>query len=210
MRRFSSWIQGGLILLMSSSGVAADSQAPGQGKKIIFLGDSLTEGYQLESSDAFPSVVCQKLSEKKKAVTCVNSGVSGNTSKGLLSRLDWALKSKPDVAVLSIGSNDGLRGLSVSETKKNLIQIVKRLKEERIPILLTGQRMPPNYGQEFAKQFEKIFAEVAKSESLPLMPFLLEGVAGHPKLNLPDGIHPNKEGYRIVAENLIKYLEPLL
>lgn len=183
-----------------------------QGKKIVFLGDSLTEGYLLSSpAQAFPDLVCQRLKMKlKKEFVCINSGVSGNTSRGLLSRLDWALKASPEVAIVSIGSNDGLRGIPIKETKKNLQKIVEKLKEKKIRVLLTGQKMPPNYGKEFLAPFEAVFRDVAKTEKVPLMPFLLEGVAGQSEMNLPDGIHPNSNGHKVIADNLLKFLEPLL
>ncbi|MBX9769714.1 MAG: arylesterase [Bdellovibrionales bacterium] len=207
MKPFSLFIYSHLLLSFSVVGFA-----DAQNKKIVFLGDSLTEGYQLDSPDqAFPALICQKLKLKlEKDFGCINSGVSGNTSKGLLSRLDWALKANPEIAVVSIGSNDGLRGIVVKETKKNLQSIVEKLKAKKIRVLITGQKMPPNYGKEFLAQFEAVFSEVAKSEKVPLMPFLLEGVAGRAELNLPDGIHPNKEGHKIIADNLLKFLEPLL
>ncbi len=179
--------------------------------KILFLGDSLTEGFQLESSDqAFPALVCKKLLSARPGISCINSGVSGNTSKGLLSRLDWALKVSPKIAVVSIGSNDGLRGIPVEETEKNLRKIITSLKARKIKVLLTGQKMPPNYGKEFQSRFEKVFETVARQEKIPLMPFLLEGVAGQTRMNLADGIHPNKDGHRVIADRLMKYLEPLL
>jgi acyl-CoA thioesterase-1 len=201
-----------LMLLISLLWNCNTAGASASDLKIVFLGDSLTEGYQLDSPEqAFPFLICQKLNARaQKKFTCINSGVSGNTSKGLLSRLDWALKANPEVAVVSIGANDGLRGLPVKDTKKNILEILEKLRAKKIRTLLAGQKIPPNYGKDYQLKFEAIFQDISKTEKVSLMPFLLEGVGGKPELNLADGIHPNKDGHKIIAERLLKFLEPLL
>lgn len=174
---------------------------------ILILGDSLAEGYGLDESMAFPRVVEKKLIEKKKNVKVINGGVSGATSASGIQRLKWHLKKPVDVLLLELGANDGLRGLSVPDTKKNLKEIIKFAKEKKVKVMLLGILMPPNYGADYTGQFEKMYKDVAKEEQVPFLPFLLDGVAGNAKLNLPDGIHPNQKGHEVIAEKVVKFLE---
>ncbi len=174
---------------------------------ILILGDSLAEGYGLDESMAFPRVVEKKLIEKKKNVKVINGGVSGATSASGIQRLKWHLKKPVDVLLLELGANDGLRGLSVPDTKKNLKEIIKFAKEKKVKVMLLGILMPPNYGADYTGQFEKMYKDVAKEEKVPFLPFLLDGVAGNAKLNLPDGIHPNQKGHEVIAEKVVKFLE---
>lgn len=184
-----------------------------QGSQVIlFFGDSLTAGYGLDPEEAFPALVEQQLAHGEHNVKVVNAGSSGETSAGGLSRIDWILRQPVDVFVLELGANDGLRGLPLAETKKNLQAILNKVKAKypKVKILLTGMMVPPNMGKEYSDGFKKIYPELAKANQATLMPFLLEGVAGNEKLNQADGIHPNAEGHKIVAENLIKVLKGLL
>ncbi len=181
-------------------------------KMILFFGDSLTAGYGLSPEEAFPALVERQLNKDRNLCKVVNAGLSGETSAGGLSRIDWILRQPIDVFVLELGGNDGLRGLPLEETKKNLQAIIDKvkIKNPKAKIVVMGMMVPPNMGNDYTTQFKAIFPELAKKHKATLMPFLLEGVAGNEKLNLPDGIHPNIEGHKIVAENVVKVLSPLL
>lgn len=178
-----------------------------EGKTILFLGDSLTEGYQLQKEEAFPALIEKELRKKDPSVKVINGGVAGATSASGLKRLDWYLKSRPDIMVLALGANDGLRGIKVEETEKNLSAAVKEAQKRNIKVILAGMMIPTNMGEDYRTKFKNVFPKVASTYKLPLIPFLLEGVAGVPKLNLPDGLHPNPAGYEIVAKTVLKYLE---
>lgn len=183
--------------------------------RILILGDSLTEGYGVSAQQAFPSLLEKKLndefsSDKNRSYEIINAGISGSTSSGGVSRIEWLLKSKPDFLILALGGNDGLRGVPVEETKNNLEKIILAAKSKDIPTLLAGMKMPPNYGIEYTREFSKQFEDLANQENVPLIPFLLEGVGGNPAMNLPDRIHPNPAGHQKIAEtvyqNLINHL----
>jgi acyl-CoA thioesterase I len=174
---------------------------------IAILGDSLTEGYGLAKDSAFPSLLEKKLKTDSPNAKVINAGVSGSTSAGGVSRLDWVLKSKPDILIVALGSNDGLRGLSTKELQNNLLKIVKAAKERKVKVLLLGMKVPPNYGKNYDKEFEGVFERVAKLEKIPFLPFLLEDVAGRSNLNLPDGIHPNEKGHAILADRLYPFVK---
>lgn len=183
--------------------------------RILILGDSLTEGYGVSAQQAFPSLLEKKLndefsSDKNRSYEIINAGISGSTSSGGVSRIEWLLKSKPDFLILALGGNDGLRGVPVEETKNNLEKIILAAKSKDIPTLLAGMKMPPNYGIEYTREFSKQFEDLANQENVPLIPFLLEGVGGNPAMNLPDRIHPNPAGHQKIAQtvyqNLINHL----
>lgn len=180
------------------------------GETILFLGDSLTEGYQLAKEDAYPALVEKELKKTHKDIKVINGGVSGATSASGMKRLDWYLKAKPDIMVLALGANDGLRGMKLSETEKNLTSVIEKARGRNIDIILAGMKMPTNMGEKYRAEFEAIFPKLAKKYSLPLIPFLLEGVGGKPELNLPDGIHPNPKGHEVMAKTVLKVLEPEL
>lgn len=181
-------------------------------KVILFFGDSLTAGYGLSPEEAFPSLVEKQLIKNGKSVKVINAGLSGETTAGGLSRIDWILRQPIDVFVLELGGNDGLRGLPLEQTKKNLQAIIDKVKAKypTVKIVVVGMMVPPNMGKDYTAQFNAIFPAIAKKNKATLMPFLLEGVGGNEKLNLPDGIHPNVEGHKIVAANVVKILTPLL
>jgi acyl-CoA thioesterase-1 len=181
-------------------------------KNILFFGNSLTAGYGLSSDEAFPAIAAELLQQKGKAVKVINGGLSGETSAGGLTRIDWMLRQPVDILVLELGANDGLRGLPLEQTRLNLQGIINkaRAKNPKIKIVIAGMMVPPNMGPEYSEKFQQLFKDLAQKNQAVLIPFLLEGVAGHPHLNLPDGIHPNAAGHRIVAQTVLQYLEPLL
>ena len=182
-------------------------------KNILFFGDSLTAGYGLDDpSNAFPGVIQRKIDSLKLPYAVINAGVSGETTAGGLARIDWVLKQKIDIFVLELGANDGLRGVPVAETTKNLQSIIDKVKA-RYPgakIVLTGMQVPPSMGHDYIISFKNLFPELAKKNKIALVPFLLAGVGGNPKLNQPDGIHPTAEGAKIVANNVWKVLQEKL
>jgi acyl-CoA thioesterase-1 len=179
---------------------------------ILFLGDSITAGNGLDLSQTFPALIQQKIDAKGWRFKAVNAGQSGDTSAGALDRLNWLLKNPVEVLVLELGGNDGLRGLPVETTRKNLQLIIDRTKEKypSAKIVIAGMKVPPNMGREYGDKFEAIYADLARKNKAPLIPFVLEGVGGVPALNLPDGIHPTAKGQEIVAATVWKTLEPVL
>jgi acyl-CoA thioesterase-1 len=181
-------------------------------RTILFLGDSITAGFGLDPSEAYPALIQQKIDAKHWQFKVINAGQSGDTTAGGLSRLDWLLKNRIDVLVLELGGNDGLRGLPVETTRKNLQTIIDRCKAKYpgIKIVLAGMKVPPNMGGDYGKPFEAMFPDLAKKNNAALVPFILEGVGGVRELNLPDGIHPTTKGQAIVAANVWKALEPVL
>jgi acyl-CoA thioesterase-1 len=180
-------------------------------QKVLFLGDSLTEGYGVPKDKAFPALVGVQLkADGYTGVEVVNAGISGSTSASGESRLRWHLKGKFNRVLIALGGNDGLRGLSVSETKKNLEKVILLAQKNHIQVLLAGMQMPPNYGKKYTEEYKDLFFSLARLYHLPMIPFLLEGVAGHPELNQSDGIHPNENGHRKIAEQVTLKLKELL
>ena len=202
------------LLLAAISLVFAGNTAKANDTKqrIVILGDSITAGYGLNLSQAYPALIQQKIAKAKLPFIVVNAGVSGDTSAGGLRRVTWALSKGADILVVALGGNDGLRGIPPDETKKNLIGIVKKakIKNPKIKTLIAGMQMPDNMGPEFTERFKKLFPQIAKTTKSRLIPFLIAGVGGNENLNQPDGIHPTTEGQKIVAENVWKILLPEL
>lgn len=178
--------------------------------RIVFLGDSLTAGYGLEQSQAVPALIQARLQKENYPFEVVNAGVSGDTSAGGLSRLEWSLSGDVRILVLELGANDGLRGLPVAAMRQNLEAVITRAQARGIAVLLVGMEALPNYGASYTSEFRDTFPALAKAHKTALMPFYLDGVAGRPELNISDGMHPNPAGAVIVADNLWRTLEPML
>jgi len=170
---------------------------------ILVLGDSLTAGYGLAESEAFPAQLERALIEQGHQVRVINAGISGDTSAGGAARLEWSLADNPDLVVLALGANDALRGLNPDQTRTNLAAIIERLKQRQISLLLAGMLAPRNMGENYYNSFDKIYPELAQEFDVPLYPFFLEGVAGKPELNLADGIHPNEAGVQVMVEGIL-------
>lgn len=195
-----------MLALILASGVQAQ-----EAYTILFLGDSLTEGYGLDENQSFPSLIAERLkADGRDDVRIINAGVSGSTSASALSRLQWYIRTQPDLMVLSLGANDGLRGLAVDEMKANLVKTIEFAQANGVRVALTGMLIPPNYGPEYTDSFAQVFPDLADQYQLDFLPFLLEGVAADPDLNQSDGVHPNVEGTRIVANTVYEFLLGLL
>jgi len=213
MIRKKQYIIGLLSILFLSLNVSSKAEKkPINPKIILFLGNSLTAGYGLEPEHSYPALIQEKIDQEDWNFEVVNGGLSGDTTAGALRRLDWVLKREIHVLVVALGSNDGLRGLPVSVTQENLQSILDKTwkKYPQSKIILAGQQMPPNMGPDYTSQFKKIYPKLAKNNELPFVPFLLRGVGGKHHLNLPDGIHPTREGHEILANNVWEILEPVL
>jgi acyl-CoA thioesterase-1 len=190
----------------SPPAVPATSSRP----RIVVLGDSLTAGLGLPVSQAYPSLLQQRLKDEGLDYEVVNAGVSGDTSAGGLSRLDWALQGDVRVLVVALGGNDALRGLPTEQLQQNLADIIERAQARRIRVVLAGMESPPNWGRDYNVSFHRVYTALAAKYRIPLVPFLLQGVAGSDTLNQPDGIHPTAAGARIVADNVWAVLKPVL
>ncbi len=178
--------------------------------EVVFLGDSLTAGLGLREDLSFPALIQQRLDERGLKFAVVNAGVSGDTSAGGLRRFEWSMQGHARVLVIALGGNDGLRGLPPEDLKKNLAAIIERAQGSGVAVILAGMEAPPNNGPDYTAKFRQVYPDLARTYHVPLIPFLLEGVAGDPALNQADGIHPNPEGARRVADTVWKALEPIL
>ena len=188
------------------------TETTGPSKKILFFGDSLTAGYGLEVSEAFPALIQQRIDSLGLDYSVINAGLSGETTASGKNRLEWVLEDDVDIIIIELGANDGLRGVPLTETEQNLQSMVDTV-QSKLPgakIILAGMKIPPNMGPEYTSKFESIFPELAESEDIKLIPFLLENVAGIPELNQGDGIHPTVEGQKLVANNVWEVLKPML
>jgi acyl-CoA thioesterase I len=192
--------------------IVKDSAAVAKKKTIVFFGNSLTAGYGLSPSQAFPAIIQKKIDSIGLPYQVVNAGVSGETSSGGNTRVDWILKQPVDIFILELGANDGLRGIPLSETRKSLQSIIDKVKAKypATKLIFAGMQVPPNMGQQYSTEFRNIYTELSSKNAMTLVPFILEGVGGEPSLNQEDGIHPTAEGHKIVAENLWRQLKPLL
>jgi len=181
-------------------------------KNILFFGTSLTAGYGLDPSEAYPSLIQNKIDALNLPYNVINGGLSGETSAGGKGRIDWLLKQPIDIFVLELGANDGLRGLPLSDLKKNLQTIIDRVKTKypNAKLLLAGMQIPPNMGKDYSEEFKALFPEIAEKNNMVLIPFLLDKVGGVPKLNQADGIHPTAEGDKILARNVWAVLKNVL
>ena len=175
--------------------------------KILFIGDSISAGLGVEPEQAYPSLIHDMLKEKGvQGIDITNGSISGSTTAGALSRLKWFLRAKPDILVLALGANDGLRGLSTVEMARNLGKTIVLAKEKGIRVILAGMKIPPNYGPEYTRAFYEVFVFLADKHKITLIPFLLKDVAGKASLNQADGIHPNRKGHRIIAATVYAYI----
>jgi acyl-CoA thioesterase-1 len=197
----------GLVLLTLLSLTPAAARAEGV---IVALGDSLTAGLGVAPDEAYPALLEARLRREGFAYRVINAGVSGDTTAGGLRRVDWALRAKPEIVIVALGANDGLRGQSPGAMRDNLEAIVARLHAAGARVLLAGMRLPPNYGAEYTREFEAVYAAVARRAKVAFMPFLLDGVAADARLNQADGIHPSAAGHAVIAERLWPHLRPLL
>jgi acyl-CoA thioesterase I len=207
------WNNGLLILslfCLPSVLLPAWSQAEDPRPRIVAFGDSLTAGLGVGSHESYPAQLQQQLDALGYRYRVVNAGVSGETTAGGLRRVPWILNSKPEIVIVELGANDGLRGLSLDQTKQNLDRIIRQLRTAGVHVILAGMKLPPNYGTEYRTGFESIYPSLAASHRVPLIPFFLEGVAASAALNQADGIHPTKDGYRIIVQQILTTLRPLL
>ncbi|XOV92776.1 MAG: arylesterase [Bacteroidota bacterium] len=219
------WIFLGIIGLVACTSSPKEQQGEGgkppeeesvvektNDKIIMVFGNSITAGYGVSSDQAFPAVVQEIIDSLDYPYKVVNAGLSGETSAGGLNRIEWVLRTVPDIFILELGGNDGLRGLKLSETKKNLAEIVKKVRDKNpeVKIIIAGMEVPPNLGQDYTAEFRNLFKELAEENDVLLIPFLLINVGGEEDLNQSDGIHPNEEGHKLVAQTVWEYLKPLL
>ncbi len=204
----------GGCLMGRFAGVPSMARAEENRVHILFLGDSITAGLGVELENAYPAVINDMfndlLEENGMQVRITNGSISGSTTAGALSRLKWFLRGKPDILVLALGANDGLRGLSTLEMSQNLERTIILAMENDIRVILAGMEIPPNYGPAYSKAFREVFALLADKYDLSFIPFLLKGVAGNPSLNQADGIHPNRAGHKIIAAAVFPYIQAQL
>jgi len=200
------------IAKSADSSTAARSAAALRTPVVLFFGTSLTAGYGLDPEQAFPSLIEKKAMNEGTPIKVINAGLSGETSAGAVRRIDWVLRAPADLVVVEVGANDALRGLAPDAARANLERVIAavRAKQPRAKIVLIQMEAPPNYGVSYTRSFRAIYADVARKENIPLLPFLLDGVAGISRLNQPDGLHPNLAGERIVADNVWKALKPII
>ncbi len=196
-----------LLWLLTSGGVSASaSDRP----RIVAFGDSLTAGLGVQTDASYPAQLQRRLDSLGYQYRVINAGVSGDTTAGGLRRVPWILNNKPELVILELGANDGLRGLPVEQTKSNLRQIIRQLQEAGTRVVLAGMKLPPNYGQDYTASFEAMYQVLAKEHRLSFIPFFLEGVGGSSSLNQADGIHPTKAGYEVIVEQVLKVIRPML
>lgn len=199
-----------MILRMVTVGIFFLSAASFAETRVLFLGDSLTDGYGIDHDKAFPKLVETILNKKGKKLVAINAGEPGATSASGPVRLNRFLTQPPDVLFLALGANDGLRGVAIGDTEKNLAKTIKLAKKNKMRVLLAGIKIPTNYGKQTNQRMDEMFLRLSKKYQVKLLPFLLEGVGGVPSLNQPDGIHPNEKGHEKVADLVARSLEPLI
>jgi acyl-CoA thioesterase-1 len=204
MRKGKLWVPGTLCL------IAAQVYGQGSAPRIVCFGDSLTAGFGLDPGQGYPDLLQPELDRRGYRYHVVNMGISGDTTQDGLARLGMVLAEQPQIVVLEFGANDGLRGQAISRSESNLARIIEALQKARVTVVLAGITLPPNYGPEYVTRFNAMYTDLAKRYQLPLIPFLLEGVATKPNLMQQDGLHPNAAGTRIVVQNVMHSLQPLL
>lgn len=195
-----------VFLLLSTALMAQEK------KTILIFGDSITAGYGLEPSQAFPAILQEKIDSAGLNYEVINGGLSGETSAGGLRRIDWVLQRKVDVMILELGGNDGLRGIDLSSTKENLQKIIEkaRAKNPDMKIIIAGMQVPPNLGVDYTREFQDLYPSLAEENDLPLIPMILDKVGGYDEYMQADQIHPNAKGHEIVAETIWETLYPLI
>ncbi len=198
------------LVFLSTLSVSVTSRAQENSRRLVVIGDSLTEGYGVAKESAYPALLEQLIHKKHPEWKVINSGVSASTSASAPGRVRWVLKQKPDLVILALGANDGLRGQPPANLKKNLQESIEILKNADVKVILAGMKMPPNYGKKYRQEYEEVFKQLASQQQIGFIPFLLDGVAGKKELNQPDGIHPNEAGHKLVAENVFKSIEKYL
>ncbi|MCS6291789.1 MAG: arylesterase [Nitrospira sp.] len=205
----------GWLLLTGLPGVLPLARAVGTSSvddrpRIVAFGDSLTAGLGVAADETYPAELQRRLDALGLRYRVINAGVSGETTAGGLRRVPWILRSKPEIVILELGANDGLRGLRVEETKANLEHIIQQLQQAGTQVILAGMKLPPNYGNDYLSAFERLYPDLATRYRLPLIPFFLEGVAASNTLNQADGVHPTARGYRAIVEMMLGRLQPVL
>lgn len=202
----------GLLFLLALSFSPMPASCASEGKKVLFIGDSLTAGYELAEQEAYPAIIERLAAQEGIKLNVGNAGVSGDTSAGALRRLNWLLQEEYDMVVIEIGANDGLRGLSLTQLRQNLQKIIEKLKVTlpSASIVLLGLRLPLNFGASYTQEFEKIYQEVAKQENVYFYAGLLNSIAGKREYNLLDRIHPNAAGHALMAQDMWKALKPIM
>ena len=194
-----------LIVFVTITGIVTPSHAVEKPYHIVILGDSLSAGFGVEPEQAYPSLIQTRLKKTgREHIKITNASISGSTTAGALSRLKWFLRVEPDMLILALGANDGLRGLSINQMEQNLSACIELAREKQIKIILAGMKIPPNYGHEYTRAFEQTFENLSKKYDLALIPFLLKDVAGRSDLNQADGIHPNADGHKIIAQTVLE------
>ena len=199
----------GLSVLFLTARAAAPPSVDDR-PRIVAFGDSLTAGLGVAADETYPAELQRRLDALGLRYRVINAGVSGETTAGGLRRVPWILQSKPEIVILELGANDGLRGLRVEETKANLEHIIQQLQQSGTQVILAGMKLPPNYGNDYRSAFERLYPDLAARYRLPLIPFFLEGVAASNTLNQADGIHPTARGYRAIVETMFGRLQPIL
>jgi len=199
------WLTGGSPAALIAAPASGDSRP-----RIVAFGDSLTAGLGVATDETYPAELQRRLDALGLRYRVINAGVSGETTAGGLRRVPWVLRSNPEIVILELGANDGLRGLRVDETQANLEQIIQQLQRSGVQVILAGMKLPPNYGNDYLSGFERIYPELAARYRLPLIPFFLEGVAASNSLNQADGIHPTAQGYRMIVETMLRIIRPVL
>jgi acyl-CoA thioesterase I len=212
--RFTAWLLVSFAVAGFSPGITEPARAAlpttDDRPRIVAFGNSLTAGLGVAAEDSYPSQLQRRLDQDGFQYRVINAGVSGDTTAGGLRRISWVLKSQPHIVILELGANDGLRGLSLRETKANLERIIQQCQSASVTVVLAGMKLPPNYGAEYTNGFESIYAALASQYHLVLIPFFLDGVAGSTSLNQADGIHPTGDGYRIIVDKVLGTVRPLL
>ena len=206
----SGYVLAGLLIIPGKIENVMAAEIKEKKLVILALGDSLTAGFGVEEKESFPSLIQVKIDQSNLGYKVVNAGVSGDTTAGGVRRIDWLMKHKPNIVILALGANDGLRGLSTEEMRTNLDTMIRISHQHNAQVLLAGMKALPNYGAGYQLKFESVYPDLAKKYDLVYLPFLLEGVAGVREHTRPDGLHPTASGYEIVADLVWEYLQPLL